>query len=278
MKKLFIFGDAHSFYDELKEALLKNGYEKDNSDHILVSLGDLCDRGPKSEEILDFINSIPAERKICIVGNHELLMEKMIQRKEALAHDVQNRTLLTAEQLTREEDDNAVLAMKECLPWNEYKKSWVWYAELGDMIFVHGWIPCDTRRTKYGLVLEARYKKNWRSSGPAALEQATWLNGMRAWSEGVKEPGKTIFCGHWHTSWGHANLRGNGVEFLKKVETVHITEDGTTWPYACYDTFEDDGIVALDACTAVSGKVNIAVREVEDLSDLRLKKYSGISR
>ena len=52
MKKLFIFGDPHSFFDILMNALDKKGYDRNDPDHILVSLGDLCDRGEQSKEIL----------------------------------------------------------------------------------------------------------------------------------------------------------------------------------------------------------------------------------
>ena len=52
-------------------------------------------------------------------------------------------------------------------------------------------------------------------------------------------------------------------------------EDGTVWPFACYEPFEDKGIVAVDACTAVSGKVNVVVRDVEDdvFEKRVIKKY-----
>ena len=275
MKRLFIFGDAHSYGSKLEKALFGKGYNPANPNHILISLGDICDRGDESVKILEFINLVPEDRKICVVGNHELLMEKMIKRGEFLSHDVHNCTLKTAEELTGLKEDAAVRDMNNCYLWNKYKNDWVWYCEIGNMIFVHGWIPCNIVHTKTGLVLETTYIKDWRNSGPVAWENATWLNGMRAWNEGVDEPGKTIFCGHWHTSWGHANLHGYGKEFLEKVETYHTMEDGTVWPFVCYEPFEDKGIVAVDARTAVSGKVNVVVRDVEDevFEKRIIKKY-----
>lgn len=264
MKKLFIFGDVHSFCSTFEKALIGKGYDPGNPNHILVSLGDLCDRGDESKRVLEFINTISNDRKICVVGNHELLMEKMIDRGEYLAHDVSNGTLGTAERLTGKAGDQAVWEMRNCDLWKNYKKNWIWYCEIGDMIFVHGWIPCDAEYTRTGLVLRTDYREDWRDLGPVAFEKATWLNGMRAWNEGVREAGKTIYCGHWHTSWGHANLHGYGKEFLERIETYHMMEDGNMWPFVCYEPFVDDGIVAVDACTVVSGKVNVVVREVDD--------------
>ena len=262
MKKLFIFGDAHSFYNELQEALRKNGYEKDNNDHILVSLGDLCDRGPDSVKILKFMNQIPDDRKICIIGNHELLMEDMVSRGFALAHDIYNGTVKTVEQLTgiTGHAETAVIDMQQNYLWKRYKKNWIPYAEIGDMIFVHGWIPCEQLR-QYDVY---EYSPNWRDANMRDWSKATWYNGMKAWSDGVKEDGKTIFCGHWHTSWGHSMLHNYGVEFVGANETVTTLDDGTTWPFACFDPFVDDGIVAVDACTVASHQVNVVVREIED--------------
>ena len=80
MKKLFIFSDIHSYYDEFMESLNRAGFDIENPDHVIISLGDLCDRGPDSIKALEFVNSIPNNRKILIIGNHELLMEDIISR------------------------------------------------------------------------------------------------------------------------------------------------------------------------------------------------------
>ena len=81
MKKYFCFGDVHSFYTELKSSLETAGYDKSNKDHIIVSCGDLLDRGNESIECLNFVNSLPKSRKILIRGNHEDLLEECINRK-----------------------------------------------------------------------------------------------------------------------------------------------------------------------------------------------------
>ncbi len=69
---------------------------------------------------------------------------------------------------------------------------------------------------------------------------------MEAARQGVIEPNKTIVCGHWHCSYGHAKIKGKGTEFGK---------DANFSPYRA------KGVLAIDACTAVSGKVNVVVLE-----------------
>ncbi len=269
MRKLFIFSDVHSFYEPLMTALDAAGFEKDNPDHIIVSLGDLCDRGPDSVKVLKFINSIPEDRKHCIIGNHELMMEEMITRGYELPHDIHNGTVQTVRQLTGVNDSEAaILEMQHNFLWNLYKRSWITHAEIEDMIFVHGWIPCNSF-PRFGIY---EYAKNWRKASVRGWEDATWYNGMKAWSKGVKEEGKTIFCGHWHTSWGHANLHHQGVEFLDDYEKETIEKEGL---YACYDPFVDEGIVALDACTVISGKVNVVVREISSITPTDSKNQIG---
>ena len=249
MKKYFVFADAHSFYDELSTALDEEGFDVNNKDHIIISLGDLCDRGPKSREILSFVNSLPEERKVCIIGNHELLMEDMIKRGIYYNADISNGTMKTAVDISENYDDT-IADLKNNKLWNEYKKSWHWYYEIEDYIFVHGWIPCIHRNDRF---FTEYYKpiEDWRNASKKQFEDATWENGMSAWAHGIREEGKTIFCGHWNTSWGNCYLHGNGSE---------RGED------ANHNPFIDEGIVALDASTVISHKINIYVFEVEDNS------------
>lgn len=255
MKKLFVFSDVHSFYDEFIDALNKSGFDIDNEDHILISCGDLCDRGPKSKEILNYINKIADNRKICIIGNHELLMEELINKGEALSHDFTNGTTKTVEQLTDiyNELSSALKEMKDNKIWKKYKKSWRWFFEVGDYIFVHGWIPCMINRRFSNSSYE--YIENWRNCKAYEFQEATWVNGMRAWNDGVREINKTIFCGHWHSSWGHSVLHHEGDEFYNKDKPNS---------YAKFSPFIDEGIIALDGCTAYSKIVNIYTLEIED--------------
>lgn len=247
MKKYFIVADVHSFYDEMMTALNKKDWDANNPDHIFVSLGDMFDRGPQSREVMDFLMSIPEDRRIFILGNHELLMQEMIGRGFGHTYDISNGTTRTATDLTGIGDiDEAIFAMKHLDSWKEYLYDCQFYAEVGDNIFVHGWIPCNMRGT-YN-VQPIAYMPDWRDASKHQWLDATWINGMKAWENGVREPGKTIWCGHWHTSWGHCYLHNNGVEFpTEKGEKAH------------FSPFKDEGIVAMDACTVFSHKVNCEV-------------------
>jgi len=251
MKKVFVFSDVHSFYDELMKALDDAGFDITNKDHVIISCGDMCDRGNKPREVLEFINSLPEERKVCIIGNHEWMLDELVDRGYAEWHDKHNRTDETIRILTGcyAPFSKAVSRMRNNTYWKEYKKSWRFYFELEDKIFVHGWLPI--RDKIFG---EPEIDPDWREASQSEMKEATWINGMEAWSNGLRLEGKTIFCGHIHTSWGHARLHNNGVEYPDESKGL----------YGCFDAFIDEGIVALDACTAYSGKVNVYCFETED--------------
>ena len=255
MKKLFVFSDVHSFYEQLQAGLQAAAFDVNDADHILVSCGDLCDRGDGSVEVLDFLNGIPAERKICIAGNHEVLMEDAIRRGYLESYDLHNMTDKTIQQLTGMpgQDPLALYKMKKDRRWTEYRKHWRWYFETKHYIFLHGWLPCQMEIGWYAITAE-KYDPNWRKASYQEWENAVWINGMDAWNRGIREQGKTVVCGHVHSSWGNAYLHQDGQEY---------PEDGRD-TYVNYDPFIDEGIVSLDSCTMLSGRVNVQVIELSD--------------
>ena len=94
--------------------------------------------------------------------------------------------------------------------------------------------------------------KNWRDGD---WKSARWINSLDAWNQGIKVDGKTIYCGHWHTSWGHSKLHKIGSEWDNKYST------NSEHKKAHFEPFCDDGICAIDACTAYSHKVNVVIVE-----------------
>lgn len=275
MKKYFVCSDIHSFYDEWMAALDKEGFDITNKDHCIIVCGDLLDRGEKPIECLEFANKMYDEgRAVLVKGNHESLLEAVFRKGYFERHDDHNGTIDTCIALANKDvgdccDSMKVKVVVQAAQQNKevkkYLDSVVNYAEIGDNIFVHGWIPfsVDEYNIFYDPVATS-YDPNWREADYEAWEDARWVNGMNQWLKGVKEPGKTIWCGHWHSSWGHANIHNDGVEYLHRYETMHQLEDGTWWPYVNNTPFIDEGIIALDACTARSGFVNCVVFEGED--------------
>lgn len=249
--KLFVVADIHGFFNEMKAALDAQGFDPTNPHHYLILCGDLLDRGPQPEECLDYVLSLP--RAIFIRGNHEDLMEDAIRRGYFLNHDETNGTAATAKMLTNATDEiDVLIRMKSHQKYNAYIRRCVNYFQTPHYVFVHGWIPCFTRKKMSMYRDQVAYipmEDDWHMAGKRLWEAARWYNGMDAWGWGIKVPDHTVVCGHWHTSWGHHYIH-------------HTSEE---WPQsnkeADFSPFIDDGIIALDACTAFTHKVNCIVLE-----------------
>ena len=75
-----------------------------------------------------------------------------------------------------------------------------------------------------------------------------FFNGMDAAQTADEE--KTILCGHWHCSYGHAKYEQKGSEF---------------GPDADFTPYYGPHVIALDACTAHSKRINVLVLEDDPL-------------
>ena len=259
MKKYFVVSDIHSFYNYFIGALNEAGFDKENPNHILISCGDLMDRGPSPLGCLMFVNSLPDDRKILVRGNHEDLIEQCIARKECLSHDYHNGTAMTIMDLglgfIPSSNTDIFKSVKNNSEYKKYMSSLVDYAEVGDYIFVHGWIPCTVVSQKGNKDTQYIFQEDWKNGD---WDNARWVNGMDAWHQGVKIGGKTIVCGHWHSSYGNSKFHNDGMEYpnMRSTNPKHR--------YANFNPFIDEGIIAMDACTAISHQVNCYTFELEE--------------
>lgn len=69
MIKNFCVSDVHGQFDKMIEALDEAGFDRDNENHRLITLGDMFDRGKKSKEIYWYLKGL--DRVINIHGNHD---------------------------------------------------------------------------------------------------------------------------------------------------------------------------------------------------------------
>lgn len=244
--KYFVSADIHGFYDEWMKALFEKGFDIENPEHKIIVCGDLFDRGNKPKEIIDFV--LKNKEKIILVrGNHEDLMEEMVSRGFPYGRDYHNGTERTIIQLAFEARDGVDykdVARKSRL--YDVLSLMIDYYETDKYIFVHSWIPIDSENYKY--------KEDWRTATKKEWSAARWVNPLEMYNARLF-PEKILVFGHWHVSafWASENAK-------------KYSEWGAN---ACFDPFIKEGIImALDACTAYSGKVNVVL-----LEDTVLPKY-----
>ena len=248
--KYYVVADVHGFYTQFRAALEEKGYFTDPAPHKLILLGDLFDRGHEAAAMQEFVaDLVERDEVILIRGNHEDLMEELVRNLE--------RWMDTALLYSHHWSNGTVdLSMVYAIPrmarntmfstplYTTILPAMRDYFETDRYVFVHGWIPC----TGVGGNPPRSYlpREDWRSAIFMEWEKARWYNGMLAASCGVREPGKTIVCGHWTASYGHTMFEGKGSEWGADAD---------------FSPYFGEGILAIDASTANSGKVNCVVLE-----------------
>lgn len=256
MIKYFAVSDIHSFFGATVRALNKKGFDFSNPDHKLILCGDAFDRGNSTPEVFELLKRLADQnRLIYIRGNHEDLLDNCvyeITRSRMGSHHISNGTARTIADFMNVSEYDVI---NRTFDWNDFDKAMnelrgfiknnsVDYFELGDTIFVHGWVPITEDEHGQTIVHENFRDGDWK--------EARWLNGMEMFNIGAVPPGehKTVVCGHWHTSWGWSNIKHTGDEWglgaiFDPFVQVHESTGST--------------IIALDACTAYTDTVNCVV-------------------
>ena len=251
--KFFVISDIHSYYDEMKKALDEAGFDENNESHWIITCGDHFDRGDKPLEVMKYLHNLP--RKILIRGNHEDLFEDLCDRGFYYDYDISNGTMQTVCGLgnLRMFDDFSEACITAEKRVKNFFSQMVNYFETKNYIFVHSWIPliCNDNLPQYYMKnRKFSFNPNWRKASEEEWEQARWGNPFEFANKGLL-PNKTVVFGHWHSSAGWAMSEGRS-EFGKDAK---------------FEPFFGDGFIAIDACTAHSGKCNVLVLEDDFLEE-----------
>lgn len=228
----------------MRTALDEAGFDPNDENSWLISLGDEMDRGPDPESVINYIMSLP--RAIWVRGNHQSLMEDLITRGYPCQHDWHNGTMQSVLSLApnaRLQSEAFTIAYEKTKPF--FDKA-VNYLELKNHIFVHSFIPLkslDGLPKYYTKNRKFEFDPDWRHAHASEWEEARWGNPFQLAKDGFL-PDKTLVFGHW----GVYDQRPRDYE----------GED-------LFDIIYGDGYIGIDATTALSGQVNVLVLEDEFL-------------
>ena len=258
----YVVSDVHGYYTEMVEALESAGFFKETRPCKLVLCGDLLDRGKEAVKMIDFMIGLMEEEKLIYIrGNHEDLFVDCLEQIAAgnvcdivngMSHHYTNRTWDTMLQISGMNVRNACSypneLVRRVLNSPFYKRllpTCVDYYETDNYIFTHGWLPCFVEGLRN--FESYTYDPNWREADREGFRRSRWFNGMAlACKHRIREEGKTVVCGHWHTSFGHSRIEHACSEWGDDAD---------------FSPFSADGILAIDACTAASKVVNCVVIE-----------------
>lgn len=265
--RYYVVADIHGFCSETERALDAAGFFKDK-EGVLLLCGDALDRGSEAQRLCSFLLSLQKEgRLIYVKGNHEGLLDSCLKQIEwgdvievatngsVHCHNGTWDTLLQLSGMSEGEavtnPDKLVKRVRESDYYRLLLPEAIDFYETENYVFVHGWIP--TVREGVRPYFKHSYDPNWRNADAESWYYARWANGMElACSSFILERGKTVVCGHYHASYGHE-------KYEKKGRVGEPDED--------FSPFYSEGIIAIDACTAVSGRVNCIVIEDNELEE-----------
>lgn len=233
--KIFVVSDIHGHYTLLKEALDKVGFDKENSEHLIICCGDYFDRGEENLQVLRFFERL--ENKVLLRGNHEDMLYKLLITGKVLPHHYSNGTMNTLKEIFGKysidpADDSIDFSGKTRIVDRicDFIEKTVNFFETENYVFVHGWTAanCDTAEKR-------------KSASDLAWEEARW----QRWTERYKFTpplsDKTLVCGH--------------------VPTFYANKFDPERPKNSADIFYGKGLIAIDAGTADSKQINVLVVE-----------------
>ena len=248
----FVVSDIHDHYDLLMEALLCNGFDRQNGEHHLIVCGDAFYSGPQPGELFAFLRELSeAGRLIFIYGNHDVELLDNLNAKaftrpanrrcaELLVGHLTGQTGLT---------DGELAAACERLGFTAFLRDVpVWYYETADYVFTHGFIPTDKRA--YRPDWRSATEKEWRTA--AARGDAMMLS-LRY---GVSEPQKKIVCGHYSAARCYLMQHATQADWDNK-----IYKDVSGVPAEGFKPFFGDTFIAIDQSVKKTGFMNCIVLE-----------------
>ena len=263
-KKIFCISDIHGCYKEMIDSLKEAGYNESDTNRLLLVLGDYFDRGRDSVAIYQYIKKLSDDGKaIVLKGNHDNMLVDYLNGKDispfnymrngtnetiadflgrtapfeswcAIDKGIDNPTVGDFSNFIKDARDEINQEYPELLEWLETRP---YYYETKNYIFTHGAI--DTKVDDWHSPHCYRYRyTDW--------EALTWDDGSFFGSE-INNTDKTVVIGHF----GTYHLRQMYDLPIEKGKEFDILER------------EDGRVIAIDATTNLSKKVNVLVLEDE---------------
>lgn len=268
MKKYFLCSDIHSDYTALKNAIVENGFDENNENHILVVAGDVFDRSQESVALYLYLKRLTDKSSaVVLAGNHHFMLIDWLEtnnfntcyfnyRRNGLRTTIDDFTHVTLGWDTyinlkyTEEEQMKMTAEDWNDEWVKYVKSsakqinkeypglLLWlksmpdYLELKNSIITHGMIDCIHGNWRTPL-------QGWEDCHWAKPKDAAFLK---------NDTGKHVYLGH--------------IDADTIRECYHLEPENQT-----IFTRPEGDVTYLDSCTVLTHKVNMAVIEDEPLED-----------
>lgn len=267
-KKIFAVSDVHNEYKILIKSLKDAGFDENNPEHLLVSIGDAFDRGPDALKTYKYLKRLSDKGSaIVLKGNHTSFLTGYLDgsiispfnymhngTKETLADflgrsipfeswclidkNIKNPTYEDFANWIAEARQKINAEFPELLDWLNSRP---YYLETTNYIFTHGAIDTNA--------------EDWHNPHCILHNFVDWEALM--WDDGsffgkeIDNTEKTVVIGHFGTST------------LRKMYGYSPNRN----PKGSFDILKrkDGRVIAIDATTNYSKKVNVLVLEDEEI-------------
>ncbi len=242
-KKIFAVSDIHGHYTEMRSALDEAGFSPDNDGHLLIVCGDCFDRGEENRAVLEYLNSV--QNKILIKGNHEDMLRNALRTEQITGDDVYNSLDITlmeffgADVFDRRGRLNFIGKEDILNALIRHIDGMCDYFETENYLFTHGWLPSKYAKDGFRVI------EGYRHQTPDLWVRGRITPWTQMYTEGATLEGKTIVCGH------RAARYGSRFDPSRNADDSHV--------------FYGNGMIAIDALTVQSGRVNVLMLE-DDIS------------
>lgn len=235
--KYFVISDIHSYYDEMITSLRNHAFDMSNTNHHLIVLGDLFDRGPKAKKVLNYLYELHKNGKCTIIlGNHdvfllEILSEKYDKVMFNVKHNGHGETLkqLSGVKVNEDNLNNIRIKIMEEYPFlYDWIASFPLYLEIDKYIFVHGGIDGSN--------------ENWRTE--TSTRDFVWQNEFLL----PRVTDKIVVCGHTRIA-------------TLKVKTKNYKGLYDLHP-EYFDILKLDGKIMIDRFVEIAHELNVLIIEL----------------
>ncbi len=238
-KTLFVLSDLHGHYTLAKQALDEAGYDARNPNHLFIHCGDLFDRGRENRRVFEFVSGL--SNKVLIKGNHDERLDEVLSKRRISETDLYNGMQTTLTEFFGEGcvDGGGNLSLggnlKDSYDLRMLIRDMADYFETDHYVFVHGWLPPDPNADTPKILAD------WRDAGDTAWHGARWTKWLDVFKFPAAFPEKTVVCGHRPT------------RLAATVDPSRSPDDSSV--------YRSPGMIAIDAGTIRSGRVNLLVLE-----------------
>lgn len=275
-KTIFAVSDIHGHYQLTISALKEAGYDSENDNHLLIVCGDITDRGQESLAVYEWLSKLTEEKKAIVLrGNHDYFLMDFLKGSNNPFNFIHNGLNTTLDDLLHSTNDFGTYVVTHSEP-----------SENGQYEVTIGLYDDWANQTREQILDEYPDLLDWLSQFPHYYETKNYIFTHGSIDTKVEDWHNPTKCRHRYEGWDACHW-DDGSFFNESIcntdKTVVIGHFGTQQLRKYYKYGKDDNseysilkrndgkVIALDATTILSKRVNVLKIEDEELIEEEIR-------